>query len=71
MNGIDSDTHFAIGAIFKANRTGQAGRQLPVALAFSGSCANSALADQVCNVLRTDQVKKFRTRGQSEFIDVE
>ena len=58
-DGVDGDLHVAVGAVFEADRAGEAGGELAVHLAFGGARADRAPADEVCDVLRDDHVEVF------------
>lgn len=54
---VDRDVEVAVGAVFEAERHGQAGGHLAVGLALGGSCADGGPADEVGDVLRSDRVQ--------------
>src|SRR5699024_9588644 len=60
-DGVDSNLDGATGAVLEADRTGQAGYHLPVALAFGGARADGAPGYQVDQELRCEQVEEFDT----------
>jgi len=58
-DGVNGDLHVAVGAVFEADRAGEAGGELAVYLAFSGARADCAPADEVGDVLRQDHIEVF------------
>ena len=58
-DGVNGDLHVAVGAVFEADRAGEAGGELAVYLAFGGARADCAPADQVGDVLRQDHIEVF------------
>ena len=71
LDRIDRNFDIAIGTVFKADWTRQAGRQLAMDLRFCGAGTNGTPADQVSNILRADHIEKFRTGRQAKFIDIQ
>ena len=63
--GIDGDANIAIGAVFKANRHGQARGQFAVNLTFGGAGADGTPADEVADELWRNRIQKFRGAGQT------
>src|SRR5690242_21841200 len=60
-NCVHGDPHIAIGAVFKTDRAGEAGRKLAMDLALGCARANGAPGNQIGEVLRRDHVEKFRS----------
>jgi hypothetical protein len=71
MDGVDCDLHRAIGGVLEADRAGEAGGELAMALALGGACADGAPADQVGDVLWADEVEELSARGDARFREVE
>ena len=68
---INGDVECTIRTVFESNGAGQAGSQFSVTLAFGGARTNRSLADQVGNILRTDEIEIFCTRGYTLFGQVQ
>ena len=58
-NGVDRDAQVAIGAVFEADRHGQAGGEFAVHLAFDRARADGSPADRVGVVLAESRVEKL------------
>ena len=69
LNRIGGDFDVAIGAVFEANRRGDARGQLAVDLAFGRARANRAPADQIAQVLRGNHVQKLAASRQAHAVD--
>jgi hypothetical protein len=68
---VDRDPHRAVGAVLEADRAGEARGQFAVPLALGRARADRAPADQVGDVLRTDQVEELGAGGQAHPVDLE
>src|SRR5690606_2278761 len=66
LDGVDGDGESAVGAVFEAERHGQAGGHLPVGLRFGGAGADRRPADEVGDVLRRDRIEQLGGGGQAE-----
>ena len=70
-DGVHRHLNIAVGGVLEAHRTGQAGRQLPVGLAFGGARAYGAPGDQVGVVLGADEVQVLGAGGQAHIGQVQ
>ena len=70
-DGVNGDLHVAVGAVFEADRAGEAGCELAVHLAFGGARADRTPADEVCDVLRQDHIEVFDCGRHAFFSGIE
>ena len=70
-DGVDGDLHIARGGVLESDRTGEAGDELAVDLAFGGARADGSPADEVGDVLRRDHVEEFGAGGHAHFGEIE
>ena len=70
-DGVDGDLHVAGGAVFEADRAGDAGDELAVDLALGGARADGSPADEAGDVLRRDHVEELGSGGHAHLGEVE
>ena len=70
-DAVNGNLDIAVGAVFEANRAGEAGGKLAVDLAFCRARADRAPADEVGDVLRDDHVEVFDRDRHSFFVEVQ
>ena len=69
-NGVYGDMRIPVGAILKADRAGERRGHLAMDLAFGGTCANRALADQIGNKLPGHHIKEFGRGRDAKLVDL-
>ncbi len=69
-HGINGNLQIAVGAVFEADREGEAAGHFSVGLAFGGPCADRSPADRVGHILWGDGVKHFSCNRQTHFGDI-
>jgi len=70
-DGFDGDLHVAGGAVFEADRAGEAGDEFAVDLAFGGAGADGSPTDEGGDVLGGDHVEELGACGDADFGEVE